>query len=284
MQGGFNIYDITKIKDYILFLKKECGLSVTLHTNGLDTLILQSELISFNIHDNPYCVYIKTCSEAQKHCISRQCKVEKKVESGSFEGVCYAGVREYVYPISNGEAVVGFICVSGYKTAAPQSYIKRISEKYPLSQKKLNAIYASLKADVPSKEKVDTLVKPLCDMLELAYIKTKSAAVVKEKFTDKVIRFLKQYHTQNISIEDICRNFNCSRSHISHQFCKATGKTVREYLTSLRMEDAKLLLLNSELTVTEIAFSVGYGDSNYFSNIFKQKVGMSPRDYRKRGK
>jgi AraC-like DNA-binding protein len=55
-------------------------------------------------------------------------------------------------------------------------------------------------------------------------------------------------------------------------------------LTSLRIEDAKLLLLNSELTVTEIAFSVGYGDSNYFSNIFKQKVGMSPRDYRKGGK
>lgn len=278
------MFNLSSIKNYILFLKRELGLSVTLHPDGNDMLILPSELISFNIHDNPYCVYIKTCSEAHKYCISRQQRIIKRAEEGSFEGVCYAGVKEYIYPITNGKRSVGFLCVSGYGVENANEYINRISEKFPLSKTKLQAVYAALQKEMPPKAYIDTVIKPLCDMLELAYIKTESETVIQEKFTDKVIRFLKQYHTQNISIDDICEHFGCSRSHISHQFCKATGKTVREYLTHLRLEDAKLLLTNSELSITEIAFSVGYSDSNYFSNIFNKKIGMSPREYRKAGK
>lgn len=278
------MYDLSKIKNYILFLKRELKISVTLHPNGNDSIILPSELISFNIHDNPYCVYVKTCSEAQNHCILKQRKIVEKLENGAFCGVCYAGVREFVYPIKNGDKIMGFLCVSGYKTENGDEYINSVSKKYMLSKNKLKAVYASLQDEMPPKSYIDTVINPLCEMLELAYIRTENNEGLKEKFTDKVIRFLKQHHTRNITVDDICNHFGCSRSYISHRFCKSTGKTIREYLTELRIEDAKLLLTNSELTVTEIAYSVGYGDSNYFSNIFKSKTGLSPREYRKRQK
>ena len=60
--------------------------------------------------------------------------------------------------------------------------------------------------------------------------------------------------------------------------------TVREYITQLRIEDAKQLLKFSNISVTEIAMTVGYTDSNYFTSLFKQKVGITPSKYRKEQK
>ena len=117
-------------------------------------------------------------------------------------------------------------------------------------------------------------------MLELAYTKIGDESSDEETLIDSVVRYLKQYHTENITLKDICDYFSCSRSHISHTFKKKTGKNIREFLTDCRLEDAKSLLKYSNLSITEIAYSVGFGDSNYFSNVFKKSVGMSPMKYR----
>ena len=89
---------INEIKNYILFLKKDCKLEITLHPYENEHLISNSELISFNIHENPHCIYIKTFPDAYRHCICRQDKIMYKCKTGSFCGTCYAGVREFVYP------------------------------------------------------------------------------------------------------------------------------------------------------------------------------------------
>lgn len=115
---------------------------------------------------------------------------------------------------------------------------------------------------MPPKEEVDPLILPLCRMLELAYLQTAEEAEKEELLTGKVERYRKAHRTEPLTLEDVCRHFACSRSRISHSFKKETGKTVREYLTRLRMEDAKILLRHSDLSVTEIAFSVGFSDSN----------------------
>lgn len=277
------MYDITAIKNYIHFLKREYNLSITLHMSDDDNLAISNELITFNIHDNSYCAYIKTFPEAWEHCIAKQANVMEKCVHGSFEGVCYAGVREFVYPILKDEKPVGFICVSGYKCDNCDSYMKRVSDKYSIPKANLKAAYKTLKADM-SKEKVDTLVSPLCNMLELAYIKTVTKSNEEMDIIEKVERFLKINRTQNITSEDLCEYLACSRSHISHQFKTQTGMSIREYLTHLRIEDAKSLLLHSDLTVTEIAFSVGFGSSNYFTNVFKKESGMSPGTYRKQAR
>ncbi len=270
--------NVTAIKNYILFLKNECGLSVTLHPFRED-LILCSELRTFNIHDNSYCVYVKTHSEAWAHCIERQQKILKKCEGGSFCGNCFAGVREYIYPIRGEDGLKGFISVSGYRCENGESYLLRVSEHYHLSQTGLASAYASLKSEMPDKDWVDTLIEPLCAMLELAYRKRESTG--EKSLCEAVAQYLMRHHTSPITLDDVSRAFYCSRSHISHQFKKQMGKSVREYLTELRMEDAKRLLRHSELDVTEIAYSVGFGDSNYFSAVFKAHVGCSPTAYRR---
>lgn len=276
------MYDTDDIKRYILFLKNECGLSVTLHPCSEEEIISTSELISFNIHDNSYCVCVKTFRECQAHCIERQKKVFEKCKQGSFCGVCYAGVREYVYPIKKRDEVLGFISVSGYRTENAESYMKRTAREFGASRTMLSSVYPSLKSEMPPKDSVDTLIVPLCNMLELAYLKCEGEGSHKAGLVDGVVRYMKAHHTEKLTVDSIAQHFCCSRSHICHSFKQKIGKTVVEYLTELRLDDARSLLRYSALSVTEIAYAVGFGDSNYFSNVFKRHEGINPSEYRKR--
>ncbi len=270
---------VEAIKNYILFLKEHHDLSITLHPMKPENVISSSELISFNIHDNSYCVYLKTCPAARCHCIERQPKILKRLGE-PFVGVCYAGVREFVYPIFDGKENIGFISVSGYQTEHPESYIERASGEYCLDGEALKGVYSSLKK-MPSMEDVNTLMLPLCGMLELAYREREGPSVADDGLAERVVKYVKLRKNEAITSKEICKHFYCSRAYMSTQFNRYTGMSIREYINKLRIEDAKMLLKNSNLSVTEIALSVGYHDSNYFSNVFKRMMGMSPLKYRK---
>ncbi len=274
--------DIKAIRNYILLLKTHHHLSVTLHPLKAKSLIFASELIRFNIHDNSYCVFLKSCEEAKCHCILRQPKLLQKLdEVPSFEGVCYAGVREYVYPIFDGKENIGFVSVSGYQSDGSESYLERVAKQYRLDKRALQEAYDTLNTDLPPKEYVDTLLLPLCRMLELVYRKIEQMPKAEWTLPEKVVAYLKMHRNETITSEDICKEFYCSRAYMSSQFNRFTGMSIREYINTLRIGDAKLLLKNSKLSMTEIALSVGYSDSNYFSNVFKKITGVSPMKYRR---
>jgi AraC-like DNA-binding protein len=273
-------YDITPIKNYLLFLKKQMNLYVSIHPLKLEGVISTSELATFNIHEPPYCLYVKSSTDAQKRCIEKQTAVLEKSKNGRFVGVCHAGVKEYVYPIFSNEKTVGFICVSGYSSENAESYVRALHEKYNFPLDSLTAAYRSLRKDLPDEKTVDTLLAPLCQMLELAYRKV-DEPTKNNPFIARVLAYVRQYYTLPITSETLCAEFYCSRSHLSHVFNKETGKTLKEYLTGLRLNAAKALLKNSEMNITEIALSVGFSDSNYFSNVFKKQTGLSPSKYKK---
>lgn len=136
------------------------------------------------------------------------------------------------------------------------------------------------KGDKLAMEKIEELIAPLCNSLGLSQTKTEITDD-EINIVDKVKHYLELNRDKDITSEDICRHIGCSRSLVSHQFKACTGVGIREYLTMLRLEDAKILLKNSNLTITDIAFTVGFSSSNYFTNVFKKAAGMSPSEYRK---
>lgn len=72
-----------------------------------------------------------------------------------------------------------------------------------------------------------------------------------------------------------------SRSYMSREFNCEMHVTVREYINSVRIKNAKVLLESSDLNVSEVAYSVGFSDSGYFSSVFKKATGLSPLEYKK---
>ncbi len=270
--------DITAIKNYILYLREHAGLSVTLHPLTCEGAIIPGVLRAFNIHDNPYCIYIKTAPDAYRHCIERQGKVMARASDGSYCGTCYAGVTEFVYPIRCRESTIGFISVGGYACDAPAGYLERVAERYDLPEESLWEGYRSLKP-LPKKEFADTLLYPLVLMLELLYEKNE-LKVSQDSLIDRILLYLQSHHTEEIRSQDLCERFYCSRSHFAHLFKSRTGMSLPAYLNSLRIEDAKVLLTHSAIDISEIAFAVGIADRNWFSTLFRRVVGMSPRAYR----
>ena len=269
------------IQQYILFLKSEHGLSVSLHPSPSHRqLLLGDELLSFNLHDHAYCSYIKRHVQNGSRCRACQDKVHKVCQTGPFIGTCFAGVREYIYPFTNGTETVGFLSVSGYRTEQEKSYRHRLAETHDLCPSELKAAYRTLSPNLPDKSKVDALLYPLCDMIELAYRKAQQTAT-EPALIEQILQFIKQNRNESISSKDICERFYCSRSYMSTLFNKHTGKTLRAYITELRIADAKALLERSDLSVTEIAYTVGFCNANYFADIFKKQVGVSPLQYKR---
>lgn len=86
----------------------------------------------------------------------------------------------------------------------------------------------------------------------------------------------------DMSLESVAEHINLSVSYICYLFKKEKNTTFVKYLTDLRINKAKQLLENTNLKISEIAEKVGYGDSYYFSHIFKKNTGYSPKDYRNR--
>lgn len=143
----------------------------------------------------------------------------------------------------------------------------------------LSRCYDSLRTFNIDKQKLDTLVLPLVRMLELAY--RNEDRPLEDTLITGICRYIKQNYANDLTSEDICKKFFFSRSHFSHMFKKETGESFREYLIGVRLGHAKRLLKYSNLNITEIALSVGFKDANYFSNVFKKRVGASPIAYRR---
>ena len=95
-----------------------------------------------------------------------------------------------------------------------------------------------------------------------------------------VINYIQAHYTENISLEDLSLVTQRNPQYISAVFSKECGISLKEYITSLRMDEAKRLLRSTGLPISEIAQRTGYQDAKYFSRIFQKKTSMSPRDYR----
>jgi two-component system response regulator YesN len=85
---------------------------------------------------------------------------------------------------------------------------------------------------------------------------------------------------QDISLHSVASIVHVSPNHFSTIFSQETGETFIEYLTRVRINKSKDLLLTTTLRSTDIAYDVGFGDPHYFSYIFKKHTGISPREFR----
>lgn len=94
----------------------------------------------------------------------------------------------------------------------------------------------------------------------------------------------KTYMSDEISLNTIAAEAGMSPSYFSSIFSKEMGKTFVEYLTEIRMDRAKELLMCSSMKTSEIGYEVGYKDPHYFSYIFKKTQNCTPKEFRARGK
>ena len=95
----------------------------------------------------------------------------------------------------------------------------------------------------------------------------------------RVIEYLNENYHQDLSLQSIADHFHIHKVYLSRSFKEETGTTLNSYLNYLRIEKAKLLLCMRTYRSTEIAYMVGFNNTQNFYNVFRKLVGCSPSDY-----
>jgi AraC family transcriptional regulator len=98
---------------------------------------------------------------------------------------------------------------------------------------------------------------------------------------DKAKRFIAENYSDDISLEDIAKASHISPFHFSRVFKGNTNFTPHQFLLEVRLFNARKLLLDSTLNVTDVGYSSGFSNPDYFVTLFKKKNGLTPSEFRK---
>ena len=112
-----------------------------------------------------------------------------------------------------------------------------------------------------------------------------SSAAEPEKQEERAItgitRYLQEHLAEEISLSVLAEQFHLNPQYISQLFKSEIGVNFLVYLTNIRMEKAKKLLLSTALSIAEVAEQSGYGDYRVFTKVFKKSEGITPSQYRR---
>ena len=112
-----------------------------------------------------------------------------------------------------------------------------------------------------------------------------SGAAEPEKQEERTItgitRYLQEHLADEMSLSVLAEEFHLNPQYVSQLFKNEIGVNFLSYLTNIRMEKAKKLLLSTSLSVAEVAEKTGYGDYRVFTKVFKKSEGITPSQYRR---
>jgi AraC-like DNA-binding protein len=97
----------------------------------------------------------------------------------------------------------------------------------------------------------------------------------------KALRYVETSYPEKITIDMLAEVAGMSRFYFCHSFKEVTGQTISDYINYIRISMAESKLDNTDLSITDIALSVGFDDINYFSRVYKKHKGISPKAARR---
>lgn len=291
--------DYKGLETYLKLIKDEWGISLCFNDYcGLLAMDpnLATVLQPYLIHNNPFCMAIKSKEKLWHKCLSmKKFVIQKSLEKQDiYCGSCYCGITEFVVPIMSQGNLLGVIFAGQYSNSSPKTRkkLKTIGTKNNLDVNELFTLYEqSTRSNPYSTGDIRARLQLVADFLINTYntLKPKHGDYTKQAIEhltteqyilNHALEYIKQNYATKITLKTMTTFCHCSSSHFSHLFKKNMGMTLPAYITSIRMDKAKYLLTHTSLSISAIANTIGYDDPNYFSQVFKNKEGLSPSLYK----
>ena len=96
----------------------------------------------------------------------------------------------------------------------------------------------------------------------------------------KTMEYVRANFDKKLSLDEIAKNAFLSKAYLSSIFKEEIGESLTNYINRVRIEKSKVLLLDKEISLIDIANLCGFEDQSYFTRVFKKMVGVSPKKYR----
>lgn len=160
--------------------------------------------------------------------------------------------------------------------------VRRFMKTYHLHEQEIEKQYVKIFDDILYTPVLYRIVQEMLlfiyDLLDEA---KRMQQTTRTNIIEKGLAFIeKHFRNPKLSLEMVAKEVNRSSSYYSHLLMQKHGTSFRQIVMSLRINEAKKLLQETDLSVQEIADQVGFKNANYFSKVFKEVVHVTPRQYR----
>jgi AraC-like DNA-binding protein len=239
-------------------------------------------------NENPFCELMSRKSRACSACLQTQEALSQRAAGEPQTVTCPAGLCDTAVPVHLGDRLIGFLQTGQlFRKKPTQSQFDRTAKLVSewgieMERSKLQEAYFSTK--VVSNRQHDSVVKLLTIFAQHLSMLSNQVVVQQENSEPPVITRAKEYilehQTEELSLGQVAKAVNTSTFYFCKMFKKVTGINFTDYLSRVRIEKSKNLLLNPNLRVSEIAFEVGFQSLTHFNRVFKKILGQSPTEYR----
>lgn len=106
-------------------------------------------------------------------------------------------------------------------------------------------------------------------------------AMENSRIVRDAMNYISAHFSEAVTLQDVADHLHLNPSYFSRIFKRSSGSTFKEYLTKVRVEEAKRLLRNTDYPLLDIAIGVGFDNQSYFTSVFKRLTGLTPKQYRK---
>jgi AraC-like DNA-binding protein len=238
--------------------------------------------------ENPFCGSMAEKSSTCAACLQLQATLAEAAMNKSATKTCAFGLCETAVPVKLGSETIGFLQTGQVMRANPseKSFQHTVQEAarrgIAINNKKNRAAYFATK--VISSEKLaaaSSLLEIFADQLSTQ----SNQLAIQSRTTEtpmiaRARQFIHQHHREVLSLSRVASAIHVNYYTLCKLFPKATGVKFTEFISRIRIEDAKNLLLNFSLNISEIGFESGFQSLTHFNRMFKKIIGESPLQFR----
>jgi len=283
--GDVDLARLPVIEFYETAFRKATGVSLKVVPPGEAT-----RRLSFGKEENALCALLtgtlygcNACLETQQHA---QRAAGRRIAPHQIN--CFAGMTDVAVPVmAGGRHVATLLSGQVFRREPTERDFKmvvsmvggRLSTDW---EKKARKAY--FETPVVTVERFEAIVQ-LLDVFsqylaEYASRQALAGSNLEPPAVTNAKQFVQTHVEESISLEQVVRHVNVSRFYFCKLFKKATGMTLTEYVSRVRIEKAKTLLVDPSLRVSEVVYAAGFGSIPRFNSVFKRYVGMPPTEYR----
>jgi AraC-like DNA-binding protein len=239
-------------------------------------------------NEGPFCALISEKSRACASCLSVQEKLSNLAALQPHTMGCPNGLSDTAVPVRLGDRLIGFLQTGQvFRKKPTEIQFDRVARQVAtwgidVDREKLHKAYFS--TQVVGTKQHEAVVKLLSIFAQHLSMLSNQVVVQQENSEPPVIlrakEYIQEHQTENLRLGHVARACNTSTFYFCKMFKKITGINFTDYLSRVRIEKSKNLLLNPNLRVSEIAYEVGFQSLTHFNRVFKKILGQSPTEYR----
>jgi AraC-like DNA-binding protein len=239
-------------------------------------------------NESPFCALMAQKSRACGACLQVQETLSERATRDPETVVCPVGMCDTAVPVRLGDRLIGFLQTGQVfrKKPTPTQFervVKQVADwGVQVDREKLKEAYFA--TAVVSQKQHESVIKLLAIFAQHLSMLSNQVVVQHDNAEPPVItrakEFIHEHQTEELSLGQVAKAVNTSTFYFCKMFKKVTGINFTDYLSRVRIEKSKNLLLNPNLRVSEIAFEVGFQSLTHFNRVFKKILGQSPTEYR----